>query len=229
MYSHMDEYPSTTDSFGQAIVVVNRLIGLPEDGPLEADCLSTSVDITPIWRVIAPSEKDRQRVPLNKETFWGIDSIRGTLVCTEITVGDEGEVTPNSNHLMGIHCHTQRNRLVNLFVDTRPTIAPREMASMLNIPIRYAELVFTRGNVRNYPCVLAIKTLEASTVRYGRHEGLQQEFSLWSTFSHGPVWSREQNVLAQGDRLAREKKIAIYRGTIDPQSGHQKPLQLIAG
>ncbi len=219
----MNECPLPIDNLAQAIDTVNRIIGLPDRGFPKIETPPREVNINPIWAVIAYHEPKN---PFNREIFFGIDSIGGTLVCTETAIGDEYGVTPERSHLIGIHTHPRRGG-INPFYDARPAVAPSEMASMLDIPTQYAELVFTRGQDRDYPCVLAMKTDKAAQVRYEGHEDLRQELGLSATLTHGSFWSRESDLVNKCDALSREKSIAIYRGTIKPKSTHQPPLQLI--
>jgi len=218
----MDEHLSPTDNLVRAIATVNSILGLADGGFLEIKNLATRVDITQIWAVIASREKGQ---PFNKEIFFGNDSIGGTLVCTEVTPGHEYGVTPEKSHLIGAHTHLSRG-CINPFYDARPVVAPSELASMLDTPIQYAELVFTRGKNRDYPCVLAIKTNEAAQVRYGHHEVFKQELVLSAILKHKPFWNQESHFITKCDSFAREKGIALYRGIIKPKSTRQQLLQL---
>lgn len=219
------------DDFAQAVQTVNRLIGIREEGLPKVGNLPQTVDITPIWEAIAPTERDPQQAPHGVEIFWGTDSSKGRLICTELVKGEEYGVTPTSqenNHLIGSHCHPRHKRPFRLFGDNRPELAPREMASMLDMPNQYAEFIIDRSpRGRNYFCVLAIKTLEASSQRYGRDEDTKQELSMWSTLVHEPIWRRDRAFLEKGDRFASEKGIAVFRGQIDLNSTRQPPLRLI--
>lgn len=219
----MNEYLSPVDNLAQAITTVNYRIGLADRGFPERRNLPREVDIAPIWALIARQETNK---PFDREIFFGIDSIGGTLVCTEVTDGRQDDVEPEGSHLIGVHTHPRRGG-INPFYDARPEVAPREMASMLDIPTQYAELIFRRSKGKKYPCVLAIKTHQAARVRYGSSEDLKQEFTLDSILNNSPFWRREADFLRKSDQFAQEKNIALYRGEIEPKSIYQLPLQLV--
>lgn len=208
------------------ISVISALLGIESLGYPAQENLPTHIDLSALWRVIAPSESDHGRYPFEPEIFWGLDLSDGKLTVTEPTIGHGMGVTPKYDHLIGAHSHPRRKSRSPFVVD-EVEVAPSEMAYFLDIH-QYAELVFNRSPERTvYPCTLALKTQGTKGIRYGNHEAMQQELGLQSILLHEPFWRRERVFHDRCDSFAQEKRITLYRGNIEPGADRQPFLTLV--
>ena len=208
------------------VSVINALLGIESLGYPAQESLPTHIDLTALWRVIAPSETDHSHYPFDPEIFWGLNLSGGQLTVTEVTIGRDIGVTPKYDHLIGAHTHPRRISRSPFVVD-EAEVAPSEMAYFLDIH-QYAEVVFNRSPKRkSYPCTLALKTQGTKGVRYGNHEAMQQELGLQSTLLHEAFWRRERVFHNRCDSFAQGKHIALYRGIIEPGADRQPFLTLV--